>query len=155
MAQRRTICQGFQDGGYPGVVLSMGLQNVPPLTRAIAVVVIDMPWNQAFIDRALRSVYRPGVEHDLTVYVLTDDEHGLEGFIRHLHAYKVVVAEAILHGIDPSDDQLVAVLREGIALEAAGLHPDDWFKNADLGLRPPAGAQLQNRGARTLPGTRA
>jgi hypothetical protein len=50
----------------------------------------------------------------------------------------------LMNGIDPADEQLVAVLREGIALEAAGLHPDDWFKNADLGLRPPVGSFLPN-----------
>jgi len=148
--QRRAICQQFQDGEHPGLVLSIGLQNVPPLTQAAIVVVVDMPWNQALIDRALRCVRRPGVGHDLTVYVLTDDEHGLEGFIRHLHAYKVVVAEALLQGIDPSDDQLVAVLREGIALEAAGLHPDDWFKGADFELRAPVRAVLSNHRPRTL-----
>jgi len=135
--QRRELCEKFQGGELSGLVLSMGLQNLPALTRAAAVVVVDLPWNQAFIDRALRCVYRPGVNHEITVHVLTDDEHGLEGFIRHLHAYKVVVAEALLRGIDPTDEQLVSALRNGLTLEAAGLHPDDWFKQGYVGLEAP------------------
>lgn len=142
--ERRRLCERFQDGELSGLVLSMGLQNLPALTRAAIVVVVDLPWNQAVIDRALRCVYRPGVNHEINVYVLTDDEHGLEGFIRHLHAYKVVVAEALLRGIDPADEQLVSALRDGLALEAAGLHPDDWFKQGYFGLEAPVLRRLPN-----------
>jgi hypothetical protein len=127
-SERRRLCQEFQDGEYSALVVSMGLEALPPLTRASTVVVMERPWNQAFIDRALRCVYRAGVDHDISVLMLTDEERGLEGFIRHLHVYKGLVAESVLRGIDPADVDLVAALKEAIAIEAAGLHPDDWFQ---------------------------
>ena len=135
-SQRRIVCADFQSGAMSLLVLSIGLQNVPPLTRAQTVVVVDMPWNQAIVDRSMRSIYRPGARDSITAYVLTDDEQGLEGFIRQLHAYKVVVAQAVLRGIDPGDEHLLAILHDALMLEAAGLHPDDWFK-PDLGRRLP------------------
>ncbi len=135
-SQRRIVCGDFQSGATSLLVLSIALQNVPPLTRAQIVVVVDMPWNQAVVDRAMRSIYQPGARDSITAFVLTDDEQGLEGFIRQLHAYKVVVAQAVLRGIDPGDEQLLAILNGALMLEAAGLHPDDWFK-PDLGQQLP------------------
>ena len=125
---RRRLCQEFQDGEWSAIVVSLGVEAVPPLTRAETVVVMELPWNQATIDRALRCVYRAGVDHDVTVLMLTDEERGLEGFIRHLHVYKTLVAESVLRGIDAGDEDLVATLKQAVAIEAAGLHPDDWFQ---------------------------
>lgn len=139
---RRRLCEAFQDGDWPALVLSMNLESVPALTRASAVVVMELPWNQALIDRALRCVYRAGVGHDIAMHVLTDDEHGLEGFLRHLHAYKWIVSEAILKGIDASDQELVTTLRTALAIETAGLHPDEWFQDHTGRVSAPIPARL-------------
>jgi hypothetical protein len=135
-AERRRLCQAFQDGAHEAIVVNMRLESLPPLTRAESVVVVELPWNQALLDRALHCVYRAGVDHDISVLMLTDEERGLEGFIRRLHVYKGVVAEAALRGIDPKDHALVATLEEALAIEGAGLHPDDWFHGGGQAWMP-------------------
>lgn len=134
VAERQSLVQRFQEGGYDAFLISLKAGGTGlNLTRASYVFHMDPWWNPAVEMQATDRAYRMGQKQAVTVYKLRARQT-IEEVIHAVHAEKKELVANILAERDPAEawswDAVWALLRahpQGLARDASSLRKPGSF----------------------------